>query len=191
MREAEARLHAATAETGVAVANFYPDITLNGNFGLESLKGSKLFNWDSRQFMVGPTVDLPIFEGGRLTGTLRLRRAEQREAALQFRKVVLQAFRDADDALTGYAEAQHRRVDAAATREADARALAAADRQYREGTTTLLDVIAAQEGVLRGEEAVAQAQGDLLMRLVELYRALGGGWEAVPEPGPAPKPARK
>jgi NodT family efflux transporter outer membrane factor (OMF) lipoprotein len=191
VREAEARLHAATAETGVAVANFYPDITLGGNFGFESLHLGSLFDWDSRQFMVGPTVDVPIFQGGRLTGTLRLRSSQQREAALQFRKTVLQAWDEVDDGLTAYAEAQHRRVDAAGTRDADARALAAADEQYRQGTTTLLDVIAAQEGVLRGEETVAQAQGDLLMRLVELYRALGGGWESVPEPGPAPKPSRR
>ncbi|WP_375382366.1 efflux transporter outer membrane subunit [uncultured Sphingomonas sp.] len=180
VREAEARLHAATAETGVAVANFYPDISLGGNFGFESLHLGNLFDAASRQFMIGPSIDLPIFQGGRLTGTLRLRRSQQREAALQFRQTVLQAWHDVDNAMVAYAEAQHRRVAAASTSEADARALRAADQQYRQGTTSLLDVIAAQEGILQGENTVAQAQADLALRLIDLYRALGGGWETLP-----------
>jgi NodT family efflux transporter outer membrane factor (OMF) lipoprotein len=190
IREAEARLHAATAQTGVAVADFYPRVTLDGDFGFESLHLGSLFDWDSRQFMAGPGISLPIFQGGRLSGTLKLRESQQREAALQFRKVVLQAWHEVDNALVAYGEAQRRRVDAAATRDANARALAAADDQYRHGITTLLDVIAAQEGLLRGESTVAQAQADLEQRLVDLYRALGGGWQAltVPSPGSADRP---
>lgn len=179
VREAEARLHAATAQTGVAVADFYPRVTLGGDFGFESLHLGSLFDGDSRQFMAGPGISLPIFQGGRLTGTLKLRESQQREAALQFRKIVLQAWHEVDNALVAYAEAQRRRVDAAATRDANARALAAADDQYRHGVTTLLDVVVAQEGVLRGESNVAQAQADLEQRLVDLYRALGGGWQAL------------
>ena len=184
VREAEARLHAATAETGVAVASFYPDISLNGSFGFESLHLGSLFDWDSRQFMAGPTVNLPIFQGGRLTGTLRLRQAQQREAAIQFRQTVLQAWHDVDNALTGYAEAQHRRAAAAATDQANARALAAADQRYADGVATLLDVIAAQEATLRSQNAVAQAQAQVALRLIDLYRALGGGWETVASPPP-------
>jgi NodT family efflux transporter outer membrane factor (OMF) lipoprotein len=182
VREAEARLHAATAETGVAVANFYPEFSLGGNFGFESLHVGSLFDGSSRQFMAGPSIDVPIFQGGRLTGTLRLRQAQQREAALEFRKTVLQAWHDVDNALVGYAEAQHRQTDALAARGANARALAAADQQYREGLTSLIDVVSAQEGVLRSENTVAQAQADLALRLVDLYRALGGGWQSVGEP---------
>ncbi|WP_380780325.1 efflux transporter outer membrane subunit [Sphingomonas sp. R86520] len=190
VREAEARLHAATAQTGVAVADFYPRVTLSGDFGFESLQLGSLFDWSSRQFMAGPGISLPFFQGGRLSGTLKLRESQQREAALQFRKVVLQAWHDVDNALVAYTESQKRRVDAAATRAANTRALAAADEQYRQGVTTLLDVIVAQESVLRAESTVAQAQADLEQRLVDLYRALGGGWEAmttnpVGEPGKA------
>lgn len=188
VREAEDRLHAATAQTGVAVADFYPRLTLGGDFEFESLHLGSLFDWSARQFMVGPGISLPIFQGGRLTGTLRLRKSQQREAALQFRKVVLQAWHEVDNALVAYAEAQHRRVDAAATRDASRRALAAADQQYRAGVTTLIDVVVAQESVLRGESGVAQAQADLEQRLVDLYRALGGGWQAT-ESGPANRSA--
>lgn len=179
VREAEARLHAATAQTGVAVADFYPRVTLSGDFGFESLQLGSLFDWSSRQFMAGPGISLPFFQGGRLSGTLKLRESQQREAALQFRKVVLQAWNDVDNALVAYTESQKRRVDAAATRDANTRALAAAEEQYRQGVTTLLNVIVAQEGVLRSDSTVAQAQADLEQQLVDLYRALGGGWEAL------------
>lgn len=186
VREAEARLHTATAQTGVAVANFFPDVTLNGSFGFESLQASTLFSWASRQFNVGPTVNLPIFQGGQLKGTLTLREAAQREAAIQYRQTVLQAWHDVDNALTGYAQAQHLRVASFDTAQADRRALTAADQQYAQGVTTLLDVITAQEAVLRGDNNVVQAQLQVETRLVDLYKALGGGWQAVPEPGPAP-----
>lgn len=179
IREAEARLHAATALTGVAVASFYPDISLGGTFGFESLHLGSLFDADSRMFMAGPSIDLPIFQGGRLKGTLRVRQSQQREAAIAFRKTVLQAWHDVDDALTAYADAQRSRASAVATAEANARALAAADQRYRDGITTLLDVIAAQEGVLRSEQAIAQAQAQMTLRLVDLYRALGGGWQSI------------
>ncbi|MGI4732969.1 MAG: efflux transporter outer membrane subunit [Janthinobacterium lividum] len=179
VREAEARLHAATAETGVAVASFYPDINLTGNFGLESLHLGTLFAPASTDYRAGPMIDLPIFQGGRLTGTLRVRRSQQREAALAYRQTVLGALHDVDNALTGYAEAQHRRTDAAATSQANARALAAANQRYREGVVTFLDVITEQEAVLRSDEALAQAQAQIELRLVDLYKALGGGWQTL------------
>ncbi|WP_298692574.1 efflux transporter outer membrane subunit [uncultured Sphingomonas sp.] len=179
IREAEADLHAATAETGVAVASFYPDISLSGSFGFESLKTSTLFDWASRVFMVGPTVDLPIFEGGRLKGTLKLRKAQQREAAIQYRKVVLQAWHDVDNALTAYAEAQHAQADTLTTTQADARALRAAEQQYAEGVTTFIDVIQAQTALLQSQDAGARANARVEIALVSLYKALGGGWETV------------
>ena len=179
IREAEADLHAATAETGVAVASFYPDISLSGSFGFESLKTSTLFDWASRAFMVGPSVDLPIFEGGRLKGTLKLRKSQQREAAINYRKVVLQAWHDVDNALTNYAEAQHAQADTLSTTQADTRALKAAEQQYTQGITTFIDVISAQAALLQSQDALARANAQVEIDLVALYKALGGGWETV------------
>lgn len=187
VRQAEAELHAATAQTGVAVASFFPDISLNGSFGFESLTAGSAFGWAARMFNVGPTVNLPIFQGGQLVGTLHLREAQQREAAIRYRQTVLQAWHDVDNALTGYAQAQHLRTASFDTAQADERVLAVADQQYAQGITTLLDVIVAQEAVLRGQNAVVQAQLGVEQRLVDLYKALGGGWQAVPEPGDAPR----
>src|SRR3979409_2532059 len=80
VREDEARLHEATAQTGVAVASFYPDVTLNGAVSVESLHLSNLFSPTSTAFALGPSVSIPIFEGGRLRGTLALRESREREA---------------------------------------------------------------------------------------------------------------
>ena len=83
IREAEAQLHAATANVGVAVASFYPDISLTGDFGLRALDASYLTNWASAFYAFGPSISLPIFQGGRLTANLRLARAQTVEAALE------------------------------------------------------------------------------------------------------------
>ena len=180
IRQAEAQLHAATAQTGVAVADFYPQVTLNGTFGFESLGADHLFDWASRAFVVGPTVTVPLFEGGRLKGTLELRRSAEREAALQYRKTVLQAWREVDDAMTAYAEVQHRRADVYATVQADQVSLAVSERRFRDGVDTLIDVTVAQADLLRAQDTLAQTQADMTSRLVDLYRALGGGWSAAP-----------
>ena len=179
IREAEARLHAATAQTGVAVADFFPTVTLGGDFGTESLDAVHLFDWASRMFIIGPTVSVPIFEGGRLKGRLELRRAEQREAALAYRGVVLQAWRDVDDALTAYGEVQHRLRDAQGVVRDDEIELRVAESRYAEGVENFVDVTLAQAELFRGQDAEAQAQTDLRTALVTLYRALGGGWAVL------------
>ena len=176
IREAEARLHSATAQTGVAVADFYPDVNLMGAYGDEALGVHHLFDYASRMFMVGPSVSLPIFEGGRLRGELQLRRSAEREAALSYRQTVLQAWRDVDDALTAYAEVQHRLGDVRHVAGADQVALTVAEQRYRQGVESFIDVTVAQTAVFRDQDTLAQAQTDLEVALVRLYRALGGGW---------------
>src|SRR6267154_3344678 len=133
VREAEARLHEATAQTGVAVASFYPDVTLNGAVGVESLHLSNLFSPTSTAFALGPSVSIPIFEGGRLRGSLALRESQQREAAVVFQKTVLRAWKEVDDALTAYREAQLRRADVARSVTENQAALQAARQRYSEG----------------------------------------------------------
>lgn len=177
IRQAEAELHAATAETGVAVASFFPSINLLGNFGFESLSASSLFDWSSRAFSVGPTLTLPFFEGGRLKGNLQLRKSQQREAAITYHQAVLSGWHDVDNALTAYAEAQHGEQAAQATLAADKRALAAAQDRRNQGIATMLDVVIEQQAVFRAEDAMVRARGQVEVTLVMLYKALGGGWQ--------------
>jgi NodT family efflux transporter outer membrane factor (OMF) lipoprotein len=177
VREAEARLHEATAQTGVAVANFYPDVTLNGTASVESFQLSNLFTPNSVIFAVGPSISIPIFEGGQLRGNLALRESQQREAAISFQKTVLKAWKEVDDALTAYREAQRRRVDVAQSVTENRTALQAARQRYTEGAIDFLNVIAAQAQLLQSENDLADSDTQIAVILVNLYRALGGGWE--------------
>ena len=179
IREAEARLHQATAQTGVAVANFYPDVTLNGAVNLESLHVSNLFNLASTAFAVGPSISIPIFEGGRLKGALALSESQQREAAIFFQETVLRAWKEVDDALTRYREAQRRRIDVARSVTENQSALQAARQRYSEGATNFLDVTATQAQLLQSENDLSDSDTQIATDLVNLYRALGGGWEVA------------
>ena len=177
VREAEARLHEATAQTGVAVANFYPDVTLNGAASLESLHLGNLFTPASTAFAVGPSFSIPIFEGGRLRGALALSESRQREAAVFFQETVLRAWKEVDDALTDYREAQRRRIDVARSVTENQAALQAARQRYSEGATNFLDVTATQALLLQSENDLSDSDTQIAVGLINLYRALGGGWE--------------
>src|ERR1700674_5564713 len=189
VREAEARLHEATAQTGIAVASFYPDVTLNGAVSLESLHLTNLFSPTSTAFALGPSVSIPIFEGGKLRGTLALRESQQREASIIFQKTVLRAWKEVDDALTAYREAQLRRADVARSVTENQAALRAARQRYQEGAIDFLNVITAQAQLLQSENDLADSDTQIATYLVSLYRALGGGWEVTdPAYGADPTP---
>ncbi len=116
IREAEAKLHAATADIGVAQAAFYPTLNLTASIGLQSLQWSHAFDLSSKQYAAGPGLTIPLFEGGRLRATLDLREAQQEEAALTYQKTVLQAWQEVDNALTAYQAEQARRPDRSSRR---------------------------------------------------------------------------
>lgn len=177
IREAEAQLHAATADIGVAVADFYPKVTLDGSIGLQALKFKDLGSWNARQYGLGPTISLPIFEGGRLRATLALRRVEQQEAALNYQQTVLQAWHDVDNALTAYA-AEQKRLDA--LREAvlqNRRAVDLSRQRYTQGVADFLNVLDAERSLLQAQLQLADSTTTVSQNLVQLYKALGGGWE--------------
>jgi NodT family efflux transporter outer membrane factor (OMF) lipoprotein len=191
VREAEARLHQATAQTGVAVANFYPDVTLNGAVSVESLHLSNLFTPASTAFTVGPSISIPIFEGGQLRGALALSESRQREAAVFFQETVLRAWKEVDDALTDYREAQRRRIDVARSVSENQSALQAARQRYSEGATNFLDVTATQAQLLQSENDLSDSDTQIATDLVNLYRTLGGGWEVADVPYGADRALRE
>ncbi len=177
IRQAEAQLHAATADIGVAVADFYPKVTLDGSIGLQALKAKDLGNWGARQYGLGPTISIPIFEGGRLRATLALRKVEQQEAALNYQQTVLQAWHDVDNALTAYA-AEQRRHDALAEAVVQNRlALRLARERYTQGVADFLNVLDAERTLLSAQDSLADSSTTVSANLVQLYKALGGGWE--------------
>jgi len=189
VRQAEAQLHVATANIGVATAQFYPSVTLSGSAGLQSIQFAPLFGFNARQFAIGPTLSVPLFEGGRLKATLHLTEAQQKEAAVTYQQTVLRALHEVDNALTAYRSEQGRRkqlIDAVAENR---RALDLARARYAQGVADFLTVLDTQRTLLSNELLLADSTTTVSANLVVLYKALGGGWETdLPD---APKQVAK
>ena len=176
--QAEARLHAATAAIGAAKADFYPRISLVGNLGLQSLDINTFGNWASRTFSVGPTLYLPIFEGGRLRGTLALTKAREQEAAIAYQQTVLHAWHEVDDALSAYADVQRRGEQLTLAFNDYRQAYDVALRRYEQGAAEYLMVLTAQRSLLASQMELADNTSRISIAMVNLYKALGGGWAA-------------
>jgi len=195
IREAEAQLHAATAGVGVAVARFYPDISLTGSAGLRNTDASYLTNWASLFYSAGPSISLPIFEGGALVANLRTARAEQASAALNYRATVLNALREVEDALVALRTDRSSRDQAAATEQAAQFDYYLSDNRFTHGLSDYLQVLDAERSLVSARQQLAQANVQLAGDVVTLYTSLGGGWmeapvntpsvTAVPPPTPA------
>ncbi|TCM22154.1 NodT family efflux transporter outer membrane factor (OMF) lipoprotein [Novosphingobium sp. PhB165] len=173
VRAAEAKLHAATAQIGVATADLYPTITLGGGFGLESYRSQNLFDWASRTWQIGPSLSLPIFDGGRRRATVELRKLEQREAAVNFQVAVLKAWQEIDDALTGYT-ADWQAREHLSQRLEHARANAdLVEARYKGGQVNYLPVIDARRAVLAATRELDDSDARLRTRLAAINKAIG------------------
>nr|WP_156124200.1 efflux transporter outer membrane subunit [Achromobacter sp. RTa] len=177
IRRAEAQLHAATAAIGVAKADFYPRISLIGQLGVEAFLGSDLDSWDSRYFSIGPTVYLPIFQGGRLVQRLALTQSRQKSAALAYRQTVLQAWHEVDNALDAWAEQQREHSELLVSYEQNKLALHAAERGYQQGASDYLTVLTAQRNLLASQTRLNASATNGTLTVVNLYKSLGGGWD--------------
>ena len=180
IRMAAERLHMATASIGVAVADFFPRITLSGSLDIQALQFSGLGSWASRQYGFGPTATLPIFEGGRLTGQLHLRKAQQQEAALAFQRTVLKAWQEVDNAMADFTAAQNERDHLHEAVQENETAVKTAQAQYIAGASDFLNVLTLQNALLSSQNALVDATTRVASTLTQVYRALGGGWENTP-----------
>jgi len=175
IRAAEYRLHAATANIGVATADLYPRITLGASFGYDSYQGHRFGEWGTRNWQIGPTLSLPIFDMGRRRSVVVLRELQQQEAAVDYQRTILKAWQEIDDALTAYGAERQRntRLREKAASSADAYALARA--RYTRGMTDLLAQLDAERGDLQARSDLADSDSRLRMDLVAIYKAVGGG----------------
>jgi multidrug efflux system outer membrane protein len=176
IREAEANLHAATAQIGVAVANLFPRLTLAANGGFQSETTANLLKWASRFGSFGPTLDLPIFDRGRWT-TVRLYDVRAQQAALAYQRTVLNALHEVENALAAYAADGQRRtwLEAAVTQNRDA--LSLSRQRYESGVIAFVDVLDVERTLQQNELALADSTTAASADLVRIYRALGGGWQ--------------
>jgi multidrug efflux system outer membrane protein len=176
IRQAEDTLIAANAEIGVAKAAFFPQIFLTGAFGVESVALSDLFTGPARTWQFGPSVTLPIFHGGRNRANLQLAEAQQQEAVARYEQTIQQAFREAEDALIAHRKARETLVARREAVESSREALSVAELRYTSGLTSYLAVLDTQRTLFAAEIAESRTLLAQLVAVVQLYRALGGGW---------------
>ncbi len=189
IRRAEASLHAATAQIGVAVADLFPDLTLSVAGGYQSEGLSELVNAASRFASLGPTIDLPIFDGGVRRATIRLDQVKAKEAAVDYARTVLGALHEVENALAAYGADQDRRVSLTAAVNASREALTLARQRYQGGVTDFIEVLDAERTLEQNQLSLAEATTAVSSDLVLLYKTLGGGWQAEPLPTPVSESA--
>lgn len=177
IRQAEATLHAQTANIGVAVAELFPSLSLTGQLGVRNTDASYLDNWSSHFYNIGPSLSIPIFQGGQRVSSVKLARAQQANAALAYRQTVLTALQDVENALVSYRADQQQVTALDETTGALQRAFDLATDSYRQGISTFLDVLDAQRQLAQAQAQSTQARMQTALDLVALYKALGGGWE--------------
>ncbi|WP_034945648.1 efflux transporter outer membrane subunit [Erwinia oleae] len=177
VRAAEAQLHAATANIGVSVAQLFPDLSLTGQFGMRNSDISYLDNWSSHFYSFGPSISIPIFQGGRLVSSVKMARAEQASAALGYRQTVLTALQDVENALVSYRTDQQRVEGLDRTVASLQNAYNLANESYGKGLATFIDALDAQRQLAQATQQAASARVQSSLDLVALYKALGGGWE--------------
>ena len=178
IRAASANLHAATAAIGMAKADFYPSISLTGSLDLQALKLKDLGNWGARTFAAGPTLSLPIFEGGKLVAQLHLREQEQQEAAVNYQRTVLSAWHEVDNALNSYRAEQTRRDQLQKSLAAQQKSVKLAQSEFDQGLIDGIDLMNAQQQLVAAQQQFDDSTTNVSTNLVSLYKALGGGWEA-------------
>jgi multidrug efflux system outer membrane protein len=176
IQQAEAQLIAANAQIGVAKAAFYPDISLTGTAGFQSLSLSKLFTGPSSFWNVGPTLTVPIFTAGKLRSNVHLTEAQQQQALLTYQQTIQQAFRDVSDSLIAYQKnREFREQQELLTASAEDSAKLAQIR-YQAGVASYLEVLTNDTNFFAAQLNLASAQQNELTALVQVYNALGGGW---------------
>jgi NodT family efflux transporter outer membrane factor (OMF) lipoprotein len=183
VRAAERQYAAATADVGVATADLFPRFFLTGSAGLESSSFSDLFDGDSETWNLGPAIRWPVFQGGRLRARRDFAEALAEEAAVRYEATVLQALAETESALILYGEERRTYASLNEAARASARAAELAERLYEKGLGDFLTVLDAQRRLVEIQDQAVQSETRVLVRLIALYKALGGGWEVYEPPG--------
>jgi outer membrane protein TolC len=176
VRAAERRLAGATADVGVAKAEWFPKLTISASAGYEALKGSQLFNQPSQLWSVAPFVSWRILDGGTIRAQIHASQARQEEAALAYESAVIAALTDAERALLGYRLALETTGAQRAALDSARRTYRHAEQRFQHGDIALMDLLDAERNLRADEDAYARSQTDAAIDLVALYKALGGDW---------------
>lgn len=176
IRQAEQQLIAANAQIGVAKAAFFPNISLTGLLGVASTDLSDLFQGSSRTWQFAGSIAQPIFTGGQLAGNLQVAEALQQQALFNYQQAIQNAFAEVDNGLIAVSKLREQLRDQALQAKALKRTVDLATLRYKNGYSDYLTVVDAERNLFNVQLEYAQNQGNVLIALVNLYKALGGGW---------------
>lgn len=183
LRAAEQQLIAANANIGEAKAAFFPQVSLTGFYGYQSVALSDLFTSPARTWQFGPSVTLPLFTGGRNRAQLKLAEARFEESVASYQQAAQNAFREVSDGLIAYQRTREFRAKQEERTQAHRDATELANVRYEGGVTSYLEVLYNEQELFSAELGLAQARRNELLSVIQLYRALGGGWEIAQNGG--------
>jgi len=179
IQQSEQQLVAANAEIGVARANYFPDISLTGSAGFESTALTSLFALPNGVWSAAMSATQPLYTAGRTKSQVAQARARYEEASIEYQQTIRQAFREVADSLVGYRKIREFREQQTLLLAAAQDARRLADVRYQGGATSYLEVLDADTRLFVAELDLTQAQLSELSAFVEIYRALGGGWQGT------------
>ena len=177
IRQAEQELVAANAQIGVAKADYFPQISLTAIGGYQSSALTSLFTGPAGLWAFGGSALQPVFEGGRIKSRVRLERARTEEATLTYQQRVQNAFRDVSDSLVGYHKSQEFRIQQEQLTHSAEETTKLSNMRYKGGATSYLEVLDSDSRYFTAQLILAQADLKELQSFVDIYRALGGGWQ--------------
>jgi multidrug efflux system outer membrane protein len=177
IRQAEQNLIAANAQIGVARAAYFPQISLTGTAGYESPALTNLFTGPAGIWNLAASVTQPIFEGGRLKSNVRLAEAQHEQMLLTYQQTIQGAFRDVSNGLIAYRKNREFRIQQEHLLASAQDAARLSEVRFKAGTTDYLEVLTNETNAFSAALGLAQAQANELVALVQLYQALGGGWQ--------------
>ncbi|OHB75688.1 MAG: hypothetical protein A2W31_08840 [Planctomycetes bacterium RBG_16_64_10] len=203
VRAAQQELAAQAARIGIAEADLYPRLSLLGTFTVDATEIDKWFTGDSIAYRVGPSIRWNILSFGRLISSIRVQEARWQEVAARYRETVLRAFAEAEDALSSCRQYRQSTLSLAEALEAAKNATRMAAEQYKRGAVSFQSLLDAERFQTQVQDAYVEARGNVVLSVIALYKALGGGWQwqamaaanpATPAPPaprdePAPQPA--
>ena len=175
--QAEQELVAASESVGVAKARLFPNIALTGSYGTETTEFSDLLDSDGRYWILDIDVLMPLFNAGARRAELSAAESRFNQSRLRYEQAVLEALRDTSNALNQFHKAGETLEAELALQQATQEYLALATKRYRNGVLAYIDVLDAQRQLFDAQIAVNAAREVQLFALVDLYKALGGGWD--------------
>ena len=176
LRSAERQLAAQTAQIGVAKADLYPRLALLGTFAFDALDAAKLFTGDAGAFSFGPSVRWNFFDGGRIRSNVKAQESLTEQALLGYEQTVLLALEDVENAFVAYVQENDRRDYLQRSVTAAGEAVKLVNTLYRTGLTNFQNVLDTERSLFQRQDELAESEGRVTQNLVQIYRALGGGW---------------